>query len=221
MNVQDNLTLARFFFSTIVKRITNENHIVSTSEYISELIKEGWTIETIQFEMEQFAKDYPNIINNVYTLEQIMANKKPVTSLTEEGVFYYHNLLRETSSPSVIRLNKETGEFERVEETFFLEIKKSFSMEELLNYWYKMSEQSPNENIKKKDKGRFEFLLGYYDLDEILFAIDIAQRIRKTYNRKPLCNAFDLEKYMDEAKQEVKIKRGISKSNQINKTIER
>lgn len=213
--------LTTYFFSSVIERIVNENQITSTVEYVMKLVSEGWTTDEIKNEVDGFKKEYPEMVRNVYTLEQIMSKKKPPNNLIEEGVFYYHNLLRITSQPTRIIKSSETGKMMRVEMPYFLEMIKTFTMDNLLAYWYKKSEQTPNESIIKKDKGRFNYLFGYYDLDEILFAIDIAQQNRKEMGHKPLRNAFDLERYIEEAKEEIKAKRSVSRINKVDQIIKK
>lgn len=218
---EEHYNLAMYFFSSIVERIVNESHLNATAGYITQLVDSGWKLNDIKNEVESFKREYPEMVRNVYTLEQIMCNKKAPNNLIEEGVFYYHNLLRETAGPARIIKDPQTGKMQRIEPTFYLEMVKSFTMENLLDYWYASSEQTSNESVIRKDKGRFDYLLGYYDIDEVLFAIDIAQEVRKKMKHKPLKNVFDLEKYMDEAKEEIKAKRSTSRMNKVDRIIKR
>lgn len=218
---QTSYNLSIYFFNSVVERIVSEGQLCSTVEYIDKLVSKGWKLDDIKNEMDLFKKEYPEMIRNVYTLEQIMSSKQPPNNLIEEGVFYYHNLLRSTSNPARIIKDKETGRFIKIETPYYLEMIKTFTLENLLNYWYESSQQEANESLIRKDKGRFDYLLGFYDIDEILFAIDIAQGNRKVMKQKPLKNAFDLEKYIEEAKEEVKAKRSVARMNKVNKIIER
>lgn len=218
---QEWYTLADYFFEQVIQRILSTNQRQSTAEYIGQLVAEGWTKEEIRSEMDTFAKEYPEMVRNVYTLQQIMSNKKPPHNLLEEDIFYYHNKLRVTSGPAKIIKSPETGKFVRTEPPYYLEMVKVFTIEELLEYWYLSSETIPNESILRKDKGRFDYLLGFYDVDEVLFMIDIAQQIRKDMNQRLLKNIFDLEKYVDAAKEAIKEKRSIARLQNVNKIIER
>ena len=213
--------LAGYFFRSVVERIVSSSQISATAEYIKELVGKGWKVEDIKNEVDLFAKEYPEMVKNVYTLQQIMTNKQPPSNLIEDGAFYYHNRLRITSKPVRLKKNNETGRMERIEEPFFLEMVKVFNMDHLLEYWYTSNDTIPNESSIRRDKGRFEYLLGYYDIEEILFMIDIAQDNRKMMNQKLLKNAFDLEKYIEDAKQQIKLKRSIARTHNVNKVIEK
>lgn len=218
---QDHYDLALYFFNHVLYRSVSESQIISANNYIGELINKGWTIHQIKNELDNFAKEYPNMISNVYTMQQIMSNKQPPNNLIDPDTFYYHNALRVVSPPPKLYFDKEKGQMIRKDSEYYLEMKNSFTMNDLLDYWYKSNEMQPNENNLRQDKGRFEYLLGFYDLDEILFMIDIAQDQRKEMKQRLLRNVFDLEKYAEDAKDSIKAKRSVSRMQGVDKIIRR
>lgn len=220
--MMNHLELARYFVEEITNRtINHEKRIQHAVHSIESLLGKGWTIELLKAEMDAFRKTYPALLSNIYHLEEIIGNKKPPNNLMEADVFYYHNALRETNEPSKLIFNKETREYERREESFFLEMRTIFTMEDLLTYWYASNKLRYNDHHIKQDKGRFQYLLGFYDIDEILFMIDIAQSERDKMKVRPLINAFQLEKYHQAAEEAIKKKRNIHVLQGINQVVPR
>ncbi|GAK42087.1 hypothetical protein TCA2_4579 [Paenibacillus sp. TCA20] len=212
--------LSGWFVCTIVGiPIQNADSRIRTNiSSIQKLVKDGWELEEIQAEIEKFAQDYPDMVKRIYMLEEIFATKKPPKNIMNPDIFYYHNRLRETSPAPKMRKGPD-GKYIQEVEPFFLEMKKRFTMEELLEYWYEKMNIQSNPHMIKQDEGKFNYLLGIYDLDEILFAIDEAKRIRLSWQRSLLRNAFDIEKYVDEARETISQKKNIHQIHGINRVI--
>lgn len=214
--------LAEYFVKEITQRMTGTDaRIERALAAIVQLENKGWTLKDIKNELDAFAKAYPGLVTNIYHMEEIMANKQPPSNLMEKDVFYYHNRLRKTSKPVRIYRDKETGSFIRQEEKFFLEMKDSFTMKDLLEYWYDSNGMKPTEHNLKQDKGKFEYILGFYDIDEVLFMIDIAQITRKERMLRPLLNAFEIEKSIEDARKQIREKRNVHRLQGIDRIVER
>jgi hypothetical protein len=214
--------LAHYFVTQITQKTVNiQGRIERALGAIDKLLEKGWTVEEIKNELDLFAKMYPQVVKNIYHLEEIIGNKQPPGNLMEPDVFYYHNALRVTSAPTQLKYNPELKRYERIEPEFFLEMKKCFTMKDLLQYWYKSNGMTPTEHNIKQDTGRFEYLLGLYDLDEILFMIDIAQATRKDNQQKPLRNVFELEKFIEEAREAIQLKKNAHRLEGIDRIIKR
>ncbi|RHW32025.1 hypothetical protein [Oceanobacillus profundus] len=212
-----------YYFTVNVLRKPEHNtaRIHNACQSIQNLCGVGWTLDALKAEIDAFQRDYPSLLANIYHLEEVIGNKKPPNNLIEEDVFYYHNHLRITSSPSKLVLNKETRQYERVEEEFFLEMKAFFTIEDLLKYWYESNGMRSTNHHIKQDTGRFKYLLDFYDIDEVLFMIDIAQQQRALFDLRPLTNAFQLEKYVEDARKKIKEKQNIHLLKGINHVIPR
>jgi len=234
VDIEDNLKrenfdsknqLATWFVVSVNKAEANqETKIAKACIAIERLMNDGWTLHDIEDEILKFAKDYPAVVTKIYHLEEIFVNKQPPQNLMQRDVFYYHNLLREVPPPVRIRRDPETGEYIRESAPFFLEMKRRFTMQDLLDYWYRTNYITPNDHMRKQDEGKFRYLLSIYSLDEILFAIDAAKVQRNESELPPLRNAFDLEKYMDGelgAREFIKRKENAHKVAGINRIIKR
>lgn len=213
--------LAYYFVHQITQsRVGIEARIGSAMASIPKLLEKGWTLQAIKDELDLFAQTYPQVVLNVYHMDEIMAKKEPPNNLMEPFVFYYHNQLREVSPPTMIRRD-ENGKLVRVSNPFYLEMKKCYSMQDLLDYWYKQMGITPNDHMVRQDEGKFKYILGNYTLDEVLFAIDAARTIRKEKQVRPLRNAFELDKYIEDGREFIKAKENAHKSQGINREVKR
>ncbi|WP_067923602.1 hypothetical protein [Alicyclobacillus shizuokensis] len=213
--------LAQYFVYELVQPSGNAERRVSTAILALERLEElGWTLEEIKQELDTFAKSYPQIIRNVYHLEEIFGQKEPPGNLMEPDVFYYHNELREVPPPTRIVKDPVTGQFIRTDSEFYLEMKRRFTMNDLLAYWYRSNGTvDPKEHTRRQDEARFRYLLGIYNLDEILFAIDCAKSLREERQQSPLRNVFELERYIEDARQMLLEKINVHKLAGINQII--
>ncbi|QHW35859.1 hypothetical protein GZH47_33755 (plasmid) [Paenibacillus rhizovicinus] len=217
-----NLALAEWFVREVNQSAANiENKVAKSIKTIERLISGGWALEDIQEEIMKFAKEYPSMVTRIYHLEEIFVNKQPPDNIMQPDVFYYHNILREVPPPVRMRMDPETGQMIRHSEPFFLEMKRRFTMKELMDYWYTSCQITPHDHMKRQDEGKFKHFLGIYGLDEILFAIDVSKSSRAEMNLSPLRNAFDLERYMDKALEFIREKENTHKQVGINRVIRR
>jgi hypothetical protein len=213
--------LAHYFVHYITQsRVGIESRINSALLSIPKLIERGWELVEIKQELDQFARTYPQVALNVYHMDEIMAKIEPPNNLMEADIFYYHNALREISPPTRIRKNEE-GDFVRETIPFYLEMKTCFSMNDLLNYWYEQMSISPNAHMVRQDEGKFKYILGNYTIDEVLFCIDVSKILRKERQQQMLRNAFDLEKFIEEAREFMKAKENTHKMQGINRVVKR
>lgn len=214
------LQLAGWFVCTVVGATAGIDMRIQRAKHsIHALIKDGWQLIEIQHEVEEFARTYPDMVRRIYMLEEIFVNKQPPNNLMEPDVFYYHNSLREVPPP--VRITRVNDEFIREETKFYLEMKYRFTMNDLLEYWYTAMNIKPNPHMLKQDEGKYKYLLGIYNLDEILFAIDVSKSKRLSAQRPLLRNAFDLEKYVDDAREYILSKKNVHQMQGINRVIKR
>jgi hypothetical protein len=212
--------LAEWFVCQVVQAQNGiETRIIKAVIAIERLLDEGWTILDIQQAIQEFASTYPDLITKVYHLEEVIGNRQPPNNLLERDVFYYHNILREVPPPPRIRF--VDGKPVREEQPFYLEMKKRFTLEDLLQYWYNSNGVSPNDHMRRQDEGKFKYLLGIYNLDEILFAIDVSKTMRAEQQLPPLRNAFELERYMEEARKFIEGKKNVHQLQGINRVIKK
>lgn len=214
--------LANYFVYRITQSAVGvEARINSALTSIAKLVDKGWSLYEIKVELDQFAQDYPQIVTNIYHLEEIMGKKEQPNNLMERDVFYYHSELRQMSSPPKIVRDPETDKMVRISQPFYLEIKSRYTMQELMNYWYDQMSITPNDHMLRQDEGKFKYILENYTLDEVLFCIDVSKIIRFERQLRPLRNAFELEKYIEDAREFIQNKENIHKVQGINREFRR
>lgn len=214
--------LAHYFVYHITQsRVGVEARIKSALASIPNLLAKGWSLYEIKMELDQFAQDYPQVVPNIYHIGEIMDKKEPPNNLLEPDVFYYHSELRNMSQPPRITKDPETGRMVRHSEPFYLEMKQRYSMQELMDYWYKQQDITPNEHMLRQDEGKFKYILGNYTLDEVLFSIDVSNILRKERQLRPLRNAFELDKYIEDAREAIQRKQNVHKMQGINREFRR
>lgn len=214
--------LANYFVHYITQaRFSIEARTNSAISAIRVLLDKGWTLHDIKEELDSFSRTYPQIVITLYHVEEIMKTKEPPNNLLHPDSFYYHNILREVPPPPTLKMDPQSGKMVRIEHDFYLEMKKRFTLQELLDYWYTQMNIVPNEHMIKQDEGKFKYMLGNYTVDELLFMIDVAKVQRKENQLRPLRNAFELEKYIEEARDFLQRKENTHKVAGINREIKR
>lgn len=214
--------LAHYFVYQITQaKVGIEGRIKSALSTLPRLLERGWSLYEIKVELDQFAKDYPQVATNIYHVDEIMSKKEPPDNLMEPDVFYYHSELRLMSAPPTIRKDPETGKLVRYSEPFYLEMKKRYSMQELIDYWYRTMDITPNEHMIRQDEGKIKYVLGNYTLDEVLFAMDVSKSLRIERQQRPLRNIFELDKYIEDAREYLLKKQNIHKVQGINREFRR
>ncbi|WAT23593.1 hypothetical protein O0R52_21595 (plasmid) [Bacillus halotolerans] len=218
-SVQD---LANYFVYNITKsHVGVEGRIKSALTSIPKLLDRGWSLQEIKEQLDLFAYTYPRIVINLYHIDEIMNQIEPPNNLMEKDVFYYHSELREMSSPPKIIRDQESGKLIRQSEDFYLEMKSRYTLQDLMNYWYKKMNIQPTDHLMRQDEGKFKYILGNYTLDEVLFAIDASVILRKERQQRLLRNAFELDKYIEDARDFIRRKENMHKMGGINREFRR
>lgn len=129
------------------------------------------------------AKEIAEIMRNSDLHQTLTPQKLPCyiwESLIKRDVFYYHNTLHITSKPPTwnpVTLKEEC-------EPFFMEMKISYTITDLLDYYYTKCNIDIELRNENRDKASFEYLLNNYKfkelniepLDVVLLLIDTASR---------------------------------------------
>ena len=119
-------------------------------------------------------------------------------SLLEKGKYYYNNKLHICSKAPT--WNPKTMQEEC--EPFFMEMKINFTMQDLLELFYRECRTPVELRVKSRDEGALQHLLNKYNkmkapgVDYLLLMIDLANKDNKL---DFLTNPFELENYSKEA----------------------
>ncbi len=211
--------LAQWFVYGVVRAAGDQTDRVERDvAVIHALYEDGWELIELQREVESFAQSYPDMTRRLESLSEIFVSKTAPSNLIQKDVFYYHDALRDVSPPPRIKRLPD-GTFEKTSSPFYLEMKRRFTLHDLMEYWYTKMQITPNPHMIKQDEGKFKYLLKVYDIDEILFAIDEGFGARRSMQRSLLSNAFDLERYVEGGREAIVLKKNAHMLQGINKII--
>lgn len=190
------------------KKIYNEIQDLVDSGYPKELIIEAIRKDALQF----------------ITTTKLIAKD----NLIREDLFYYHPHLQLSPPAPVIQLN-EDGTFTEIEEEFYLRLKKYFTMDDVIDYFYLKFPEALRSS-RNKDIGAMNYIYnqiaglavendGYErlnTLDLVLYLIDTAQSYSFDMDKK-VKGIFDLKEYIDESLYNYKEKIHYASINGIDK----
>lgn len=113
--------------------------------------------------------------------------------------FYYHNELKILPKIMPVFFDEETGEFiEQENIDAFLEIRASYTLENLTEYIKSKDTLAGILINKKKVDGALELLVKRHGIDLLLFMIDTLDLVLTEQGNKSY-NVFDTEKYLKES----------------------
>lgn len=137
-----------------------------------------------------------------FSTKPVVATKqlKDPNECLQIGVFYYHPLLQLTSRPPKFQLNSKTMEFEQLPaETFYLEMKDSFTIEDLTNYY--MTQTGVDDTYPPRYYTQFKKLVDIYGIDLVLYLIDASvAKAKDEQEQMPVVPSF-MQSNIEEAKQ--------------------
>ena len=186
---------------------TTQNHNAKAELAYSEIqtyLAKGWTIENLYKKIDKFAQENESKLKFIYSMSDIIGSKKPRNNLVD-GIICYHNDLRKPIAPTRISI-MSTGEIIRKDADSTIQQKEEYYVEDLLNYYYKRTKQKATPRMITRDEGKALYLLKEFDVDEILFAIDIAEESRKQVG-KHLIDLFMVQDFIERAQNGIKRKR--------------
>lgn len=164
------------------------------------LLLHGWTLEEIQRTLRAFMIKYPDDRPDIAKLFKKVDSSRQ--NLLKQGSFYYHNQLRIVPGAPVRELDYNTGEIKKIEEEFFLEMRASYTIDNVIDYYIDQLNLTPSYQERSRFIGALKYLLKQYNIDLLLFMIDQAanhlvydDKSRRDYN--PL-NLSDYRGYAEQ-----------------------
>ena len=140
-----------------------------------------------------------NTVNDIDKSPFVFFNIKSNGNLLDPEKFYYHNELRKCPPPPRRTWDINTGEIISEKQEYFLEMKASYTVGEIMAYLYKKEFLSKAIQDKNRTLGSIRFLLKKYDIDFLLFLIDTANDIYSSTQRYAR-SLVEVSEYEDEAK---------------------
>lgn len=137
---------------------------------IRQLLLNGWTSEDIVNEFRMFMGSFPDVRPNIPELFEYLRRKN--TNLLHPDRFYYHNQLRLMPGPPKRILDINTGTILKDETPYYLEMRASYTVDDLTDYYVRQSGLAIAPNERKRMIGSFNYLLKTFDVEMVLFMID-------------------------------------------------
>lgn len=139
---------------------------------IKKLLGNGWCSCELYKGFQDIKRKFPE--KQTLKVSQLFTSKRPIKkNLLEQGRFYYHNNLRLTSSPPKREIDYDSGDVTVINDPYFLEMKASYSVEDLTKYFMRQVGGGRPSDVKRY-QGSLTWMLKSFDLEEILFMIDMA-----------------------------------------------
>lgn len=180
---------------------------ITIMKNLEEILGGGMTGEEIEGHFDAFKKKHPKPkeaydIDDIFKWLGVSATKKEVVhdpnNLMKPGAFYYHPALQVAPGPPIVH-QLDDGSFVSSydNEPFFLEMKDSFTYEDLVDYFHEVMGLK-GEGYKQRDVGAFKHMMKSHDLDAMLYTIDAARFYAEDYSKPLPKNPFDVRDYIDE-----------------------
>lgn len=139
-------------------------------------------------------KKFAEILNNGYTFTMLLKDilltfhnhrdfdfnryKKPCSlNLIKQGVMYYHKELKIINTLPVVVHDVDAGTLTSTPTEFFVEPVASYTIEDLLKYFYSRTMADTAEFNTKRMSALFKHMIDKYGLDKLLFMIEAAARM--------------------------------------------
>lgn len=136
------------------------------------LLTNGWTVGDVTKHIRKFKEKNPGLVPDIPLLFSKLS--KSEENLLVPNQYYYHNQLRITPGPPKRILDYNTGEIKSMDEEYFLEIRASYTVDDLTDYFLEQFNMPDRWEERRRIIGSFKYLLKTHDIDLILFMIDAA-----------------------------------------------
>lgn len=168
------------------------------------LVKRNWTLSNITNRIVKYDKNHED--TNIYSLFNIISKSKTPPLLKDKNIlkdrFYFHHLLQKTSEPTRLKITTD-GEVIKKSEPFYLEMKEYFTVKKLTIYFHKKMKLD-NKDLARMNYGGFKKMVKSYDLDHILFTIDVARKKLDNQNKEFLTKYIQLYDFLREGRKRYK-----------------
>lgn len=187
-----------------------DKYKVTVMQNIEQILAGGTNPKDLEQYMYQYKQMNPDA-HEAYNVDDILKYldihakkvevKRDPNNILEHGKFYYHPALQVAPPPPVvIQLDDGTFQSSYDNQEFFLEVKESFTFEDLVAYFYKVMEHD-STGFKERDIGAFKHIMKSYDIDTVLYTIDASRFLAEDYMKPLPKNPFEIRDYVEDGMQ--------------------
>jgi len=167
---------------------------------MASLLSLGWTAEAIERGMKEYSRMYPDREMDLITF--FAGREKRSNNLLRCNTYYFHNILRNIPKPPVSEVDYEAGTITKTSEPYYLEMRASFSLDDLYDYYLSHESLYDKTGLNpKKIRGGLEWLVRQYGLELVLYMINIAADALISNDQPPLDSVMDIQDYLRFAKE--------------------
>jgi hypothetical protein len=173
----------------------NDNTVMDTMEGFKKALEKGWT----EKEIIQAIKTFNKGGSSHDSLMRYFSKMNPKDrNLLKADTFYWHSQLRITPGAPKRVVDYDSGEIKKVDEPHFLEMRASYTMDDLLAY-YELQHGEVEDHQRNKYRGALKYVLNNYSIDTVLFMIDASANFIKAEDYEPLGSPLGIQDYARQA----------------------
>ena len=192
-------------YVTLIERTANTKRKNEIIAQMCKCLDNGYTYEEIRFALIEHIHHWKQFSFNRYSAP----NKKQEVNLLKQGTMYYHKELKIISSPPVINHDIDSGTMTSNTTEFYVEPVASYTINNLLTYFYSKNMADETEYNPKRMAGIFKHMIDKYGLDKLLFMIEGAARMYEAEHKVFSLSDFDsynstASQYLEEIKNNCK-----------------
>lgn len=138
-----------------------------------ELLNKGWTAKEILGQLRTFKKHNPNDepAGGDLLIYFTGTQRREQNLIRPQDINFHQELLILPKLP-VLDVNSDTGEIVQHTDDYFMEPRASYTIDDLLTYYYKKMSQKSEPWLYKRYIGALRYLLTPLTLDHLLYTID-------------------------------------------------
>lgn len=172
------------------------------------ILDNGYTYQEIR---KEILKTFHN--NTLFPFHKYKNPYKYGENLVKQCTMYYHKELKLMNSLPVINHDIDKGTMTSNKIEYYLEPVASYTMNDLLQYFYSKGMADTQEYNPKRMSGMFRHMIDKYGLDKLLFMIEGAARMYESEHKTFSLSDFDsysstASQYLEEIKNNCKYSGG-------------
>lgn len=162
--------LTAMYIRLIVKQNVNDKVSMSICKTLADILNNGYTFTMLH-------KDIMTAFTHHRDLDLAKYKKPCSLNLIKQGVMYYHKELKIINQLPAVVHDIDAGTLTSVPTEFYVEPVASYTIEDLLKYFYSRTMADTAEFNPKRMSGLFSHMIDKYGLDKLLFMIEAAARM--------------------------------------------
>lgn len=179
-----------YYNSVCNNGVTQKGDYSAVSQVLERALMSGWSEAQV---LRAINTRHPRAImikDILYPNENLVVNNE----------IYYHSELRIVPPPPRAKIDEVTGEviYVNLDSEWKLEMVKTYTMYNLLKYYYSTFNIAYKEHEVKRDAGAIRYMLNSYSLDQLLFIVDSAWGYITDIDAPAPKTPFDIQAYARE-----------------------